>query len=169
LDYSDQLASCALLDEAAQLTFQYLRALTPSTACAIFRYDQDRDSITCVASGGDPDRLLIGLTIKHGKRISGWSIANDSTVTNSHAVLDLDELGWSFYPPLRSALATPLKSRGRFLGTLTVYSSRENPFSDDHGYAVERIATGLAERLDMLFIAARPGPSLLRFRVADKS
>ena len=131
------------------VTFQYVRLLTPATVLAVYRHVQDNDNLTCIAAVGDPEHLLIGLTMKNGERISGWSSANETTIANSQASLDLNAIADLFVPPLRSALATPLRSGHRVVGTVTAYAVREEPFTDDHRYAFERLAGIFADHFQL--------------------
>ena len=52
-----------------------------------------------------------------------------------------------FSPPLKAAVVAPLKIDGRVLGALSAYSSTGEPFSDDHQYAMERIAAAFAQTM----------------------
>jgi hypothetical protein len=125
---------------------EYARLLTPSTACAVFKYLPDVDVLRCVACSGNEGSLLNGFTIKRGERVTGWAAANNRTVTNSQA--DLQALSNSFNPPLRAVIATPyFGAQDKLLGVLTGYAAKDNAFSDAHRYAFERIATLLGERI----------------------
>ncbi len=71
---------------------------------------------------------------------------------NSPAALDLEDLRNRFSPPLQTALVAPLVHEGRTVGALSVYTAAPTaatPFSDDHQYALERIAALLGENIDL--------------------
>jgi putative nucleotidyltransferase with HDIG domain len=157
-----ELESLTTVSDMTDATVQYVRLLTPANVCAVYRHFADVDTLICISAGGDPERVLTGLTMKRGERVSGWSAAHGVTVANSHAALDLSGVADLFTPPLRSALATPLRQGKLVVGTLTAYSSREQPFTDDHRYAFERIASALADR----FETAAPIQSAKVFRLA---
>jgi signal transduction protein with GAF and PtsI domain len=70
-------------------------------------------------------------------------------MANSPAALDLESLTARFSPPLKSALVAPLAHQGKTIGALSVYTSAHHPFSEDHQYALERIAALLAENTDV--------------------
>ena len=105
--------------------------------------------------------------MKNGERISGWSAANEKTIANSQASLDLNAIADLFVPPLRSALATPLKSGHRVVGAVTAYATREEPFTDDHRYAFERLASSFADHFQITISAGVNSNALLRFPMAD--
>ena len=68
-------------------------------------------------------------------------------MANSPATLDLEERAARFNPPLLSALVAPLLRDGKAIGALSVYSTSQNPFNDDHQYAIERVAAILVDQI----------------------
>jgi putative nucleotidyltransferase with HDIG domain len=143
-DFERSLSRVVGLSELIGTTLQTVRRLTPASTIAIYRCSHDADVMTCIASGGDPEHLVTGLRIRSGERITGWAAANDKTVANSHAALDLGTVAELFSPPLRSALVTPIKRGTIVLGALALYSTRNQPFAEEHGYALERIGAALS-------------------------
>ena len=134
---------------ALDATFEYMHRLTPTSTCALYLKVASDDTLTCIATSGDPEHLLRGFAIKNGERISGWSSANEVTIANSQAALDLDSTADVFSPPLKSALATPLRNGSRVLGVLTAYTTASEPFTGDHLYLIERISSLLGEYLSV--------------------
>jgi putative nucleotidyltransferase with HDIG domain len=137
------------LDEAIQVTAQYVGMLTPATVCALFVLEPDTNSLRCIRSAGDDSSILPGLVIPHGERTTGWACAHETVMANSPATLDLEERAGRFDPPLRSALVAPLLRDGRVVGSLSVYSTQTNPYTDDHQYAIERIADTFVDHLEL--------------------
>jgi len=132
--------------EAVEVAGQFLGMLTPAKVCAFFEYKPDEDSLVCVQSAGDTRVTLTGLSIKNGERTTGWAVAHDSVMANSPATLDLMERASMFDPPLKSAIVAPLNRNGTILGALAAYSASSEVFSDDHQYAIERIAAAFLAR-----------------------
>ncbi|HEV8397183.1 MAG TPA: HD domain-containing phosphohydrolase [Vicinamibacterales bacterium] len=132
--------------EATEVAAQFMAMLTPAKVCAFFEYNAEEDALVCVQSAGDTDVTLAGLLIKNGERTTGWAVAHDSVMANSPATLDLMERASMFNPPLRSAIVAPLKRNGTILGALAGYTSSSESFSDDHQYAIERIAAAFVAR-----------------------
>ena len=132
--------------EATEVAAQFLAMLTPAKVCAFFEYRAEEDVLVCVQSAGDTDVMLAGLSIKNGERTTGWAVAHDSVMANSPATLDLMERANMFNPPLKSAIVAPLKHKSTILGALAAYTSTSDVFSDDHQYAVERIAAAFVAR-----------------------
>jgi putative nucleotidyltransferase with HDIG domain len=155
-EFGRAIEAATTQQEMINVTFQYVRLLTPGTVCAVYSHLPESDTLTCEAAAGDPERLLTGLSMKNGERISGWALANGKTIANSQAALDLNALSDMFSPPLRSALATPLKNGPALIGTLTAYATRDQPFNDDHRYAFERIADKLSDHFNAAAVSAMP-------------
>jgi putative nucleotidyltransferase with HDIG domain len=152
--------------EVLTSAFQQIRLLTPATVCALYQYTSDNDTLLCNESCGDPEKLLCGLTARKGERISGWSAANERTIANSRAALELNAIAGFFSPPLLSAMAVPIRSRSRVIGVLAGFSCREHPFSEDHIYAFERIADFVGDRLHQLSDSASSA-GVIRFPIVD--
>jgi putative nucleotidyltransferase with HDIG domain len=144
---SQQIGRAATAAAAIETALQTLRQLTPITTCALYRYESNLDQVVCQSSAGDAHNLIPGLIIRLGERVSGWCAANQKTVMNSDAHLDLVQMADRFAPPLRSTICIPLLQEGRLSGVFTGYSSEENPFHDRHRYVVERVAELLNTRL----------------------
>jgi putative nucleotidyltransferase with HDIG domain len=139
--------------ELLQHASRCLRQLIPATVFCLYFYDSVSDAIECRYSVGDPSGLLVGLTIRLGEKVSGWSAANKRTSLNSDASLELGQLVGSFTPPLRSCISTPITKGDRLLGVLTAYSPQRDAFSEGHRYSVEQVATlmatSIAAKLDV--------------------
>ena len=137
------------LNEALEVTAQYIGMMTPATVCALFVLETDSNTLICTHAVGDHSALLTGLMVPHGERTTGWAAAHETLMANSPATLDLEERAGRFSPPLQSALVAPLRRDGRVVGTLSVYSTSASPFSDDHQYVIERVAATFEECLGL--------------------
>ena len=103
-----------------------------------------------------------GLTIPNGERTTGWAAAHETVMANSPATLDLEERAGRFNPPLMSALVAPVLRDGKTVGALSVYATSANPFTDDHQYALERVAATLVEcvGIDVVAVKLRSGAAV---------
>ena len=137
-----QLRGVTTTREAVELVSQFLRQLTPATVYAFYRYTPNSDSLTCEVAAGDPHRLMEGLAIPLGQRVTGWSGANLRSSLNSDAALDLTQIAEMFTPPLRSTISTPIIVGEQLIGVLTAYSPKDNAFEEADRYSFER-ATSL--------------------------
>jgi signal transduction protein with GAF and PtsI domain len=143
--------------EAMSIIAQCARQLTPTTVCAYYEYSAERDELICIlASGGDNNKPLLGVTIRPGERVSGWVAANRRTISNSDAALDLGQTALLIQPEPRSTISTPVtvNDQSELHGVLTGYSPKEVPFSHRHVYAFEQLADTLGQYLSRTH---RPG------------
>jgi putative nucleotidyltransferase with HDIG domain len=146
--------------DAINIIAQCARQLTPSTVCAYYLYSAAGDELVCtLASGGENNKPLIGITIRPGERITGWVAANRRTISNSDATLDLGQTALLIQPEPRTAISTPvvIGDQNELHGVLTGYSPKESAFSQRHVYAFEQ----LAEALGHFFSRTRQRPERL--------
>ena len=164
-EYQGELQRATNAEEAIRVATEHARLITPSTACAVYKYLPDVDVLRCVSCSGGEGHLLSGMSIKRGERVTGWAAANHRTVTNSQAELDLQALSYSFSPPLRAVIAAPyFGSKDRLLGVLTGYAAKDNAYSDAHRYAFERMALLLGEKLSSMAGAS----SVVKFQRSER-
>ena len=119
--YSANILKSDNLTDLFQVGLQALRQLMPASVYVFFLYDNDSDVLQSKSIWGDEEKVLDGLTIKPGERISGWVAANRRMSLNSDASLDLGKIAGFFSPPLRSTISLPLTDGERLIGVLTGY------------------------------------------------
>jgi putative nucleotidyltransferase with HDIG domain len=148
LDSSERVIATAKTGaEAIDAAAQCLRQLSAARVFAFFRYDRNRDVLTCEYAPGDKDGLLTGLSMAVGTRVSGWTAATRRASINANAALDLANIADYFNPPLRSVLCFPVVAEEQLVGVFTAYSSKPDAFSDGQTYAFEGIAGSLSHKL----------------------
>jgi GAF domain-containing protein len=142
------MADARNLEEVMSGLGQAARQLTPSSACAYFRYSSDSDDLLCEYVSNDKFNALVGLRIRPGERVTGWVAANKQTISNSDATLDLGQAALVVEPHPRCAVSTPVLSpQGEFSGVLTGYSPVTDVFTHRHVYAFEQLASSLGDHL----------------------
>jgi putative nucleotidyltransferase with HDIG domain len=143
----DAVLRASSIDSAITKALKLIERLTPSSACAIYEYEQDNDSFRCTHAAGDSSELLRGLTISNGERITGWAGANRRTIVNSDAFLDLGPLTEFFdRKPLR-ATSCPLETQGGRPAVLTAYCEHDEGFGTCDVDLLEQISESLSLRL----------------------
>ncbi|HEY1306804.1 MAG TPA: HD domain-containing phosphohydrolase [Vicinamibacterales bacterium] len=146
--------------EAMNIITQGARQLTPSTVCAYYEYSSTIDQLVCIlASGGENNKPLLGITIRPGERVTGWVAANRRTISNSDATLDLGQTALLVQPEPRSTIsaAVVVGENNELYGVLTGYSPKDSAFTHRHVYAFEQ----LAEALGSYFFKTRQRPGRL--------
>jgi diguanylate cyclase (GGDEF)-like protein/putative nucleotidyltransferase with HDIG domain len=133
--------------DAGAVVVQHLRRLIPSALCVFYVYDASSDELAARHVVGEGASAIQGRRIGLGQRLSGWVAANRQTILNSDAELDLGDIAKLLSPRLRTCLSTPLLYGDELIGVLSVYSSDENGFNDDHRRTIEVIARQVARIL----------------------
>jgi diguanylate cyclase (GGDEF)-like protein/putative nucleotidyltransferase with HDIG domain len=139
-DLARSLAGQVYLSDAVDVIGNHLRRIVPASVCAFYLYDSEMDVLVAAHATGDSTGMFAGIRIPLGQRLTGWVAAHRQTIMNSDPVLDLGEIARTMQHRPRSCLSTPLVSDGELVGVLTLYSSIEHAFSDDHKRIVELIA-----------------------------
>ena len=133
--------------EITSLLSRHLRRLMPATTTVVYLYSSESDELVVAGAEGEHSPHLSGLRIPRGQRLSGWVAANKQTIVNSDPALDLGEAVRSFAPRLRSCLSAALISDELLVGVLTLYSTKEFAFLDDHGRIISSVAPQIAKSL----------------------
>ena len=149
------LSSRETVSEVADVIATHLRRYVPVSTFVLFVYDQSKDELVARHALGEHSEALPETRIRMGERISGWVAANRQSVMNSDPVLDLGDLARTQSPRLLSCLAAPIVVSQNLIGVVTLHSSRENAFSDDHRRIVEMVAGRSAQVLQQRLLAER--------------
>jgi putative nucleotidyltransferase with HDIG domain len=131
--------------EAGDVIAKHLRRLMPLDVCAFYVYDQLSDDLELRHVVGEGGTAIRGLRIGLGQRLSGWVAANRQTIVNSDAALDLGEKTKSVSPRLRTCLSTPVVFQDELVGVLSVYSTMQNGFNDEHRRLIEIVARQISQ------------------------
>ena len=131
----------------------------PATVYSLYEFDSKSDSLISGHVIGDSNRLIVGLTIPLGQRVTGWAGANRRTAMNSDASLDLAQIARGFQPHLVSAISTPLTAQDRLIGVLTAYSLQPEAFDEGHRYTFEHVCATLTARICTLQLSTITEPT----------
>jgi len=143
-ELAQSLAGHVSINDAGDVIAKHLRRLIPSSLCVFYLYDRMSDELEARHVVGDGTSLIRGMRISLGQRLSGWVAANQQTIANSDASLDLGEAARSAALRLRSCISTPLISNEHLVGVLSLYSTKSNGFNDDHRRIIEVVARQIA-------------------------
>ena len=114
--------------------------VVPWTGCSLFLFNPETDSLKCrFAVGADAPKLLNAtLTIPQG--LTGWVARNRRTLVNADPRVTFETLGLPNPVDLKAAIVCPLNFNDTFIGTLALYHSEPNRYTEDHRRLLERIA-----------------------------
>lgn len=146
-DLAQGLAGRLDLTDAADMIAKHLRRIVPASTCVFFLHEPEKDELVAFHASGENSAHFAELRIPRGQRLTGWVAANRQTILNSDPVLDLGETARHFKPRLKSCLSTPLLSSSQLIGVLSVYSTVEDGFSDDHRRLLEVVARQVSETI----------------------
>lgn len=123
------------------------KQLVPCVTCVVFLKSGD-DELTARAVGGMYSDLLLNMTMKVGEGLSGRVFQGLQPMANAMPTLDVGRK----IPPdetveLNSALIVPIRSNGEALGTLSVYDSSYNIYTEDHVRLLVLIADHIANSI----------------------
>lgn len=148
-------AGTPTMGDVGALAWGHLRFLFPGASLAVFARDNTRSALNAAYAAGPLANAINGQSIGIGQRVSGWVAANERTMVNADALLDLDreQARGSF------ALSVPMLVDGAVVGVLTLYAPK--PFADDQRRRIEIIAPHLATALKSADAQTRPRSSSL--------
>src|SRR5262249_22268390 len=126
---------------------KHVRRLIPASLCVFYSYDTERDEIHATHVVGDSGSNVKGLRIPLGQRLSGWVAANRQSIVNSDPTLDLGEVARAATPRLKSCLSTPVVCEDQLVGVLSLYSSTQDCFTEEHRRILEVVALQTAHSL----------------------
>jgi diguanylate cyclase (GGDEF)-like protein len=118
-----------------------LSSLVPFSCCALFLYDEDGTQLRCRFAQGVDAGLVQQLVLRDGQGLAGWVARNRRPLVNARPSADLEALGLDIFATrLRSAVACPLVSNDRVIGTLQVYHVDASRYTDDHRRLLDRVS-----------------------------
>ncbi|HKO96065.1 MAG TPA: diguanylate cyclase [Pyrinomonadaceae bacterium] len=119
----------ALVDKVGQVV--------PFDTCAVYLYDDVKGYAVSAHIAGRNANLLAGRCIAPGDGVTGFALANRSTVNKLHPSLDF--VGLEIEREYCSMASLPLFKDEMLLGALSVYSTELDQYSDDHMRLLETV------------------------------
>ncbi len=117
-----------------------LTKLIPWSACTLFLQQPDGDTLKCrFATGAEAPRLL-DATLRLDQGLSGWVARNRRTLVNANPRLTFEAIGLVGPLSLQSAIVCPLSFGDVFIGSLALYDTEPNRYTEDHRRLIERVA-----------------------------
>jgi putative nucleotidyltransferase with HDIG domain len=141
-----EMANVAGESDAAALVLGYAVRLTNANGGALFRYSVDANTLTVDHTAGMNYSGLLGSTLRPAEGVSGWVWANQRTIRNANAALELSSIAKGGTYETQSALSTIVRTHGTASGgVITVYSATPEPFDAAHELILERLGDVLKE------------------------
>jgi len=116
-----------------------LSNLVPFSACALFLFDEESDTLRCRFATGVEADAIGTMMVRAGQGLAGWVARNRRPLVNARPSAEFEAAGLSKATALQSALVAPLVFSDRFIGTLAVYSTQSDFYTDDHRRLLDRV------------------------------
>jgi diguanylate cyclase (GGDEF)-like protein/putative nucleotidyltransferase with HDIG domain len=118
-----------------------LTNLVPFSSCALFLFDEEADTLRCRFATGVEAEAIGSMTVRAGQGLTGWVARNRRPLVNARPSAEFEAAGLTAVATtLQSALVAPLVFGDRFIGTLAVYSTQADFYSDDHRRLLDRVS-----------------------------
>jgi len=117
-----------------------LSNLVPFSACALFLFDEESDTLRCRFATGVEADAIGTMMVRAGQGLAGWVARNRRPLVNARPSAEFEAAGLSKSTALQSALVAPLVFSDRFIGTLAVYSTQSDFYTDDHRRLLDRVS-----------------------------
>ncbi len=117
-----------------------LSNLVPFSACALFLFDEEADSLRCRFATGVEADAIGTMSVRAGQGLAGWVARNRRPLVNARPSAEFEAAGLAKSTSLQSALVAPLVFSDRFIGTLAVYSTQPDFYTDDHRRLLDRVS-----------------------------
>ncbi|MSO36329.1 MAG: diguanylate cyclase [Acidobacteria bacterium] len=118
-----------------------LTNLVPFSSCALFLFDEEVDTLRCRFATGVEAEAIGTMSVRAGQGLTGWVARNRRPLVNARPSAEFEAAGLTAVATtLQSALVTPLVFSDRFIGTLVVYSTQADFYTDDHRRLLDRVS-----------------------------
>jgi diguanylate cyclase (GGDEF)-like protein/putative nucleotidyltransferase with HDIG domain len=118
-----------------------LSSLVPFTSCSLFLYDEEGETLRCRFATGTEADVIGSMTVRSGQGLTGWVARNRRPLVNARPSADFEAAGVTARATmLQSALVAPLVFNDRFIGTLALYHSKPDFYTDDHRRLLDRVS-----------------------------
>ncbi len=118
-----------------------LTNLVPFSSCALFLFDEEVDTLRCRFATGVEAEAIGTMSVRAGQGLTGWVARNRRPLVNARPSAEFEAAGLTAVATtLQSALVTPLVFSDRFIGTLAVYSTQADFYTDDHRRLLDRVS-----------------------------
>ena len=118
-----------------------LSNLVPFSSCALCLHDEEADTLRCRFATGVEAEAIGTMSVRAGQGLTGWVARNRRPLVNARPSAEFEAAGITgVATSLQSALVAPLVFSDRFIGTLAVYSTQADFYTDDHRRLLDRVS-----------------------------
>ena len=155
-DVFHEVLSEQSLDDLLERIARTVGELIPYDDITFYEADDAKRELCAVyASGSDAEKVLADEPFSYGVGITGWAVEHREPVLANRAELDPRvRFVANTTPDPESLIVVPLIARGRLKGTLNIYRSGYQEFTEDEFLLVVRFGDAAALAIDNAHIRA---------------
>ena len=128
------------IEDTMALVSSKLTKIIPWSGCALYIQQADTRALLCrYATGVDAPRL-IDTQIQLGEGLSGWVARNRRTLVNASPRVEFEAAGLTGDLRVLSAIVCPLHLGDRFIGSLALFHTEPDCYTDDHRRLIGSVA-----------------------------
>jgi len=140
-EIAQSLGTSLGVSDTMTLIASKLSKLVPYSCCALFLHEEEEDVLRCRFATGIDAEIVQGATIKGSYGLAGWVARNRRSLVSAQLSTGLEAAGVLGLPTrLQSALICPLVFHDRLIGTLAVYHTEPDRYSDDHRRLLDHVS-----------------------------
>ena len=126
------------VSDTMSLITSKLMSLVPFMSCALFLYDEPSETLRCRFATGLEAEDISRLMMRSGQGLSGWVARNKRPLVNARPSADFEAAGITGRRRRCNPRWSPLMSNDVLIGTLVVYHTAPDFYTDDHRRLLER-------------------------------
>jgi len=116
-----------------------LAAIIPWSGCALFVQAPESSDVRCCFATGVDAPLLLGAQVRLGEGLSGWVARHRRTLVNASPHVEFEAAGADAPISLQSAIVAPLLLGDKFIGSLALFHTDVNRYTEDHRRLLARV------------------------------
>jgi diguanylate cyclase (GGDEF)-like protein/putative nucleotidyltransferase with HDIG domain len=117
-----------------------LTKIVPWSGCALHLMQGDEGMLRCRFTAGIGTGELLHTSLGMGQGLAGWVARNKKALVNADPRVAFEAAGLSTETLLKSAIVVPLNVGDTFIGSLALYHTEPNRYTEDHRRLMERVA-----------------------------
>jgi diguanylate cyclase (GGDEF) domain len=126
--------------DVATLTVNRIERMIPFTTCVVYlKQESDDSAVATYAFGQNADRIR-GRSLAAGHGIAGWVVINGLPMSNTDAMLDLNNFLDANETGYSTAAVYPLMKGEETIGALALYTSELDSYNSDHLHLLESVS-----------------------------
>jgi len=147
-EIAQTIGSSLNLQDTVTLISNKLRAIVPFDTCVIFVVDERTGKAVAAHVAGEDVEAFRHRRLNVGDGITGWVIANERSMCNASAELDLVGIPEELAKNYRGILVSPLLREDGAFGAISLYSKSRTSYTTEHVRLLESVCQHASSALN---------------------